>query len=85
MNYRQNKDLYKSLNNEQTIKTNLNFSNNAKKLKAGYLDVYEGIYAEVIRTDRFDEDTNISTTYIGRVDMARNTEVKAEKKFSNDS
>ena len=27
MNYRQNRDLYKSLNNEQTIKTNLNFGN----------------------------------------------------------
>ena len=27
MNYRQNRDLYRSLNNEQTFKTNLNFGN----------------------------------------------------------
>ena len=27
LNYRQNRDLYKSLNNEQTIKTSLNFGN----------------------------------------------------------
>ena len=30
MNYRQNKDLYTSLNNEQTIKTNLNFGDSLK-------------------------------------------------------
>ena len=31
MNYRQNRDLYRSLNNEQTIKTNLNFGNTTEK------------------------------------------------------
>ena len=61
MNYRQNRDLYKRLNNEETIKTNLNFDKSPEKLKADYLDVYKGVYKEVIRTDRFDEDTNLST------------------------
>ena len=81
MNYRQNRDLYKSLNNEQTIKTSLNFGNNPENLKAEYLDMYGGIYTEVISTDKFDEDTDISTTYLGQVDMARDTEVKAEESF----
>ena len=81
MNYRQNRDLYKKLNNEQTIKTNLNFGKSPEKLKADYLDVYEGMYMDVISTDRFDEDTILSTTYLGQVDMARNTEVKAEESF----
>ena len=36
---------------------------------------------EVISTDRFDEDIDLSTTYLGHVDMARNTEVKAEESF----
>ena len=81
MNYRQNGDLYKSLNNEQTIKTNLNFGKSPEKLKADYLDVYEGMYMEAISTDRFDEDTDLSTTYLGQVDVARNTEVKAEESF----
>ena len=61
MNYRQNRDLYRSLNNEQTIKTNLNFGNSLENLKAEYLDMYEGVYVEVISTDKFDEDTGIST------------------------
>ena len=62
MNYRQNRDLYNSLNNEQTIRTNLNLGNSPENSKADYLDVYKGIYTEVISTDRFDEDTDISTT-----------------------
>ena len=81
MNYRQNRDLYRGLNNEQTIKTNLNFGNSPENLKSEYLDVYKGVYTEVISTDKFDEDTDISTTYIGHVDMTRNTEVKAEENF----
>ena len=63
------------------LKSNLNFGKSPEKLKADYLDVYKGIYAEVISTDRFDEDTDLSTTYLGQVDMARDTEVKAEESF----
>ena len=79
MNYRQDRDLHKRLNNEQTIRTSINFGNSPEKLKADYLDVYEAMYVEVISTDRFDEDTDLSTTYLGQVDMARDTEVKAEE------
>ena len=43
MNYRQNRDLYRSLNNEQTIKTNLNFGNSPENLKSEYLDMYKGV------------------------------------------
>ena len=81
MNYRQNRDLYKRLNNEQIIKTGLNFGKSPEKLKADYLDVYEGVYMEVISTDRFDEDSNLITTYLGQVDMDRDTEVKEEESF----
>ena len=52
-----------------------------EKLKAEYLDVYEGMYAKVISTDRFDEDMDLSTTYLGQVDMTRNIEVKAKENF----
>ena len=81
MDYRQNRDLYKSLNNDQTIKTSLNFWNSPENLKTEYLDIYKGVYTKVINTDKFDEDTDISTTYIGKVDMTRDTEVKAEENF----
>ena len=81
LNYRQNRDLYRKLNNEVVLKSNLNFGKSPEKLKADYLDVYKGVYTEVISTDRFDEDTDLSTTYLGQVDMTRNTEVKAEESF----
>ena len=58
LNYRQNRDLYRKLNNEVMLKSNLNFGKSPEKLKADYLDVYKGVYMEVISTDRFDEDTD---------------------------
>ena len=39
------------------------------------------MYMKVISTDRFDEDTDLSTTYLRQVDMSRSTEVKAEENF----
>ena len=63
------------------LSADVNFGRSPEKLKAEYLDVYEGVYAEVISTDRFDEDTELSTTYLGQVDMTSSTEVKAEDNF----
>ena len=79
MNYRQEIDLYKELQKEELVSADLNFGRSPEKLKAEYLDVYEGIYAKLISTDRFDEDTNLSTTYLGQVDMTRHIEVKGEE------
>ena len=59
----------------------MNFGRSPEKLKSDYLDVYEGVYTEVISTDRFDEDKDLSTTYLGQVNMSRETEVKAEESF----
>ena len=53
MYYRQNRDLYKRLNNAEMLKTSLNFGKSPEKLNSDYLDVYEGMYAKVISTDRF--------------------------------
>ena len=81
LNYRQNRDLYRRLNNEVLLKSNLNFGKSPEKLKADYLDVYKGVYVEVISTDRFGENADLSTTYLGQVDMAKDTEVKADESF----
>ena len=81
MNYRQEIDLYKKLQEDKSVSADVDFCGSPEKLKAEYLDVYEGVYAEVNSTDRFDEDMDLSTTYLGQVDMTRNTEVKAEEHF----
>ena len=36
---------------------------------------------KIVSTDRFDEDMDLSTTYLGQVDMTRSIEVKAEVNF----
>ena len=81
MNYRQEIDLYRELQEEELLNVDVNFGSSPDRLKAEYLDVYEGVYAEVISTDKFDEDTDLSTTYLGHLDMTRNTEVKVEENF----
>ena len=73
MNYRQDRDLYKKLNNGQTIRISLNFGRNLENLKDDYLDVYEGMYMEVISTDKFDDMHETVTFYpaqmLGIIDL----------------
>ena len=64
MNYRQDIDLYRELQENESLNTDVNSGSNPDRLKAEYLDVYEGVYAEVVSSDRFDEDTDLSTMYL---------------------
>ena len=66
LNYCQNKDLYKELQEKEMLKASVNYGGSLEKLTSDYLDMYEGVYAEMISTDRFDEDTDLSTTYLGK-------------------
>ena len=43
--------------------------------------MYDGTQSEVISTARFDENSDPSTTYLGRVDRTRASKVKAEERF----
>ena len=51
--------------------------------KARYLDAYEDIYAEMVYASKFDENSDLSTTYLGKTDTTRNTKIKAEERFSH--
>ena len=66
---------------KESLSTHVNFGCSSAKLKSEYLDIYEGIYAEIVSSDRFDEDTDLSTTCLGQMDMTRDTEVKAKENF----
>ena len=46
-------------------------------LKEEYLNVYEGIQSEIVSTARFDENYNLSTTYLGKSDRSKNDKLKA--------
>ena len=60
----------------------LEFGDTPKILKEEYLDVYDRIQSEILSTTRFDENADLSPTYLGRVDMTRASKIKAEETFS---
>ena len=43
----------------------LDFGPTPNILKEEYLDVYKGIQSEILHTARFDQNTDLSTTYLG--------------------
>ena len=46
-----------------------------------YLDRYVGVKSEIVDTTRFDENSDLSTTYLGRVDMTWDKDLMVEQKF----
>ena len=46
-----------------------------------YVDMYDEIHAEVVTTNRFDENVDLSTTYLGRINMKREEVMKAGESF----
>ena len=57
----------------------LDFGATSQKLQEEYIDIYEGIHSEVVSSNRFDEDSDISTTYLGRVNRENQHKLKAEE------
>ena len=45
------------------------------------MDIYEGIHSEVVSSNRFDENSDIITTYLGRVNKEMQNTLKAEESF----
>ena len=46
----------------------LDFGTTPQKLQEEYMDIYEGIHSEIVSSNRFDKNSDISTKYLGRVD-----------------
>ena len=51
------------------------------KVKEAYFDRYEGIQSEISQVTRFDENTDLSTTYLGRIGQTRKSVIRAEESF----
>ena len=43
--------------------------------------MYDGVRSEALYTMKFDENSDLSTTYLGRINMDRSDNIKAEEKF----
>ena len=59
----------------------LDFGPTPDILREEYLDVYEGIHSEILNTTRLDENSDLSTTYLGKVDRSKNSKIKAVESF----
>ena len=58
----------------------LDIDYNLDKLRE-YLEMYEGVKSEVLSTTKFDENSDLSTAYLGREDMTIASKIKMEEKF----
>ena len=54
------------MGNEERQMMNIDFGESLDVLKAKYMDVYEDVLAEVVTTNRYDENVNLSKTYCAR-------------------
>ena len=59
----------------------LDFGSTPINLCEEYLDMYEGIQLEIVNTSRFNENLDLSMTYLGRSDKARINKLKVEESF----
>ena len=60
----------------------LDFGPIAQKLLEEYLDVYDGIQSDIVSSSRIEENSDISTTYLGKTgNMEGQDKLKAEESF----
>ena len=82
LDYQLHKELYCKLKGEESKTLDFDFGVDPETVKTNYLDLYEDIHAEIIYTNRFDENSDLSTTYLGQTKMTRDIKIKAEVMFS---
>ena len=71
---------YKSKPNIDRDFKELDFGTTPQKLQEEYMDLCEGIHSEIVSSNRFDENSDISTTYLGRIENRENqNKLKAEE------
>ena len=77
--------MYKKMGKEEGQMMNIDFGESPDVLKVKYMDVYENVFAEVVTTNRFDKNVDLSTTYLGKIDMEREDIMKLEEGFQSQS
>ena len=79
--YRDHKELYLKLKEKKGETLDFDIGLYPDIIKSRYLNVYEGIYAEMVYANKFNENSDLSTMYIGQTKMTRDTRIKAEERF----
>ena len=64
--YRYHKELYFRLKGVERETLDIDFGVYPDLLKSTYQDMYEGVYAEMVYANKFNENSDLSTTYLGQ-------------------
>ena len=81
LDYWQHKRLYQNLMGEESQMLHVDFGSSPETMRSNYLDIYDGVHADAVYANRFDESSDLSATYLGKTTMTRETRIKAEEKF----
>ena len=81
LDQKNHKKLYETLTEDERQTADIDFGDNSDTFIWEYLDRYEGVQPAVLNMTRFDDNTDLSMTYLGRTDMTRTSKVKAEETF----
>ena len=81
LDYRDHKELYLKLKEKRGKTLDIDFGLYPDVIKLRYLDVYEGIYAEMMYANKFNENSDLSMTYLGQTKMTKDTRFIAEERF----
>ena len=81
LDYRDHKELYLKLREEERETLDIDFGLYPDVLKSKYLDIYEDVYAEMVYANKFNENSDLSMMYLGQTKMTRDTNIKAKERF----
>ena len=74
-----NKEIKGKNRNESLLRVNL--IDISLRSKEEYLDRYEEIKSEILNTTRFDDNSDVSTMYLGKINAIQGVNVTVEEKF----
>ena len=81
LDQKKHRKIYDKLKDDKRQTLVIDFGDSPDKLKREYLDMYEGVQSEVLNTTRLDESSDLSMTYLGRMDMTTTYKVNVEGSF----
>ena len=81
VDYWDHRRMYRRMGKVEGQRMNIDFGESPNVLKDKCMDVYEDVFAEVVTTNRFDENVDLSTMYLGKIAMKREDIMKTEESF----
>ena len=81
VDYGDHRRMYRRMGKEEGQRMDIDFGESPNVLKDKYMDVYEDVFTEVVTANRFDENVDLSTMYLGKIGMKREDIMKAKESF----